>query len=99
MPQHLPPQTLVRHTRTVGDGVGSVLVDIRKSVLHDHNMVLIFVNVRESYLQRDNALLQDLAVLGAGVDAIYYHALALLVKLLLEHSAENKVMSGISSTT
>ena len=40
------------------------------------------------HLQRDDALLQDLAVLGAGVDAVHHHALALLVKLLLEHSAE-----------
>ena len=41
------------------------------------------------HLQRDDALLQDLAVLGAGVDAVHHHALALLVKLLLEHSAEH----------
>ena len=51
------------------------------------------------HLQRDDALLQDFAVLGAGMDAIYYHALALLIKLLLEHSAENTIREDYRQST
>ena len=35
------------------------------------------------HLQRNDALLQDFAVLGAGVDAVHHHAAAFRVKLTL----------------